>query len=217
MRGLLLVALLNALTPFVCAQRMGSLPPHFAPGYNRGAHPRAFFYPLAFSDPFYSGYLPSTGYAAASQPPVIILQTPAVPAPVPDRSPWPSEPLMIELRGDRYVKVSGEETSGAQMIDPTPDATSQPRGLSDPSTHTVAAPALPLAVLVFRDGHREEVSDYTIAGGILYARSDYYTTGSWNKRVELSSLNVAETVQSNQSRGVPFHFPTAPNEVIVGP
>jgi hypothetical protein len=217
MRGLLLVALLNAVTPLVCAQRMVSVPPRFAPGYNRGAHPHAFFYPLAFSDSFYSGYLPSTGYPAASQPPVIILQTPAVPAPVPDRSPSPSEPLMIELRGDRYVKVSGEETSGAQMIDPMPDAASPPRRLSDPSVQSMVAPVSPLAVLVFRDGHREEVSDYTIAGGILYARSDYYTTGSWNKNIELSSLNIPETVQSNQSRGVPFHFPTAPNEVIVGP
>ena len=71
--------------------------------------------------------------------------------------------------------------------------------------------------LVFRDGHREQVFDYTIADGVLYAHADYFTTGSWNRKIELSSLNLSETVKSNQSQGVRFQLPSAPNEVIVGP
>jgi hypothetical protein len=73
------------------------------------------------------------------------------------------------------------------------------------------------AVLVFRDGHREEVSNYTIADGILYTAGDPYTGGSWNKKIELSSLNLPETVKSNHLRGVRFHLPSAPNEVVVRP
>ena len=72
-------------------------------------------------------------------------------------------------------------------------------------------------VLVFRDGHSQEVSAYTIADGILYAASDYATTGEWTQAIQLSSLNVPETVATNSTRGVRLQLPAAPNEVIVGP
>lgn len=219
MRRLLFIALFAALAPWATAQRMVSAAPHLAPRFNRGGHPRSFFYPLGFSDPFYSDYLARTGYPVASQPPVVIVQAPPAAAPVPDRPSSPAQPLMIELRGDRYVRVSGPETSGAETITPEKfdQAPNPPRRRERRSGAAVAAPELPPAVLVFRDGHREEAPDYTIADGILYTRGDYYTNGSWNRKIELSSLNLPETVKSNQSRGVRFQLPTAPNEVIVRP
>jgi len=161
MRPLLLIALLALLTPCASAQRMVSASPHFASGFHRGGHPRAFFYPLGFSDPFYSDYLSSTGYPVASQPPVVIMQ--ALPAAVPaeDRFPSPAQPLMIELQGDRYVRVSGPEASRAEMIQPeeggqmqaTPSEQRRPSSAAVPAT---AARDLAPAVLIFRDGHREE-------------------------------------------------------------
>jgi|CZKD01.1.fsa_nt_gi hypothetical protein len=211
MRRFLLITLLAALAPCVNAQRMGAASPHFASRFNRGGHPRSSFFPLAYSDPFYADYLSSTGYPGASQPPMIILQSPQARAPEPERFAPPAQPLMIELQGDRYVRVSGPETSGTEMIDRMPD-----RPSSAP-IHAVAIPELPPAVLVFRDGHREEASEYTIADGVLYTRADYYTTGSWNRKIELSSLDVPETIKSNLSRGVKFQLPTSPNEVIVRP
>ncbi len=219
MRTLLLITLATAVTPCASAQRMVSASPRFAPGYNRGGHARSFFYPLAFSDPFYSDYLSSTGYPVVSQPPVIILQAPPAAAPVPERSSSPTQPLMIELQGDRYVQVSGQETSQTEvkMIDPMPDARRQQERSSGNEAHAVPTKEMPPSVLVFRDGHREQVFDYTIADGVLYAHADYFTTGSWNRKIELSSLNLSETVKSNQSQGVRFQLPSAPNEVIVGP
>src|ERR1019366_4530694 len=98
--------------------RMVSAAPHLAPRFNRGGHPRSFFYPLGFSDPFYSDYLARSGYPVASQPPVVIVQPPPAAAPVPDRPSSPAQPLMIELRGDHYVRVSGPETSGTETITP---------------------------------------------------------------------------------------------------
>ncbi len=75
----------------------------------------------------------------------------------------------------------------------------------------------PSTVLVFRDGSRERITDYTIADGILYAQADYYTEGSWNKPIALSSLDLTATVNENRARGVQFQIPAAPNQVIVGP
>jgi len=224
MRRVLLITLLAALAPCANAQRMVGSSPRFASGFNRGGPPRAFFYPLAFSDPFYSDYL-SRGYPVASQPPVVIVQAPPAAAPVPD-APAPAQPLMFELRGDRYVRVSSPEVSGTRMDAPTladqpttdqlPASARPPHRPSTTAIRTVAPPDLPPVVLVFRDGHREEASDYTIADGVLYTRGGY-STGSWNRKIELSSLNLPETLKSNQSRGVRFQLPSSPNEVIVRP
>ena len=41
-----------------------------------------------------------------------------------------------------------------------------------------AATEPPPAVLIFRDGHHEEASAYTIADGILYTSGDPYTGGT---------------------------------------
>jgi hypothetical protein len=82
-----------------------------------------------------------------------------------------------------------------------------------------ATPAqdLPPVVLVFRDGHSEEVRDYTIADGMLYARGDFYTDGYWNKKIDLFNLDVTQTLQANAAREVKFVLPSSPNEVITRP
>jgi hypothetical protein len=82
---------------------------------------------------------------------------------------------------------------------------------------STATPEIRPAVLVFRDGHHEEVSDYTIADGVLYTRLNFYTDGSWTRKIALSSLNLPDTITANQSRNLKFQLPTASNEVIVRP
>jgi hypothetical protein len=216
MRRVLLITLLAALAPCANAQRMGATAsPRFAARLNRGGFPRRSFLPLAYGDPFYADYLSSTGYPVASQPPMIFLQAPPADA-RPEPVSAPVQPLMIELQGDRYVRVSGPEMSGAGMIDHMPDPSRRMERPPSTASHAVAS-ELPPAVLVFRDGHREEAAEYTIADGVLYTHADFYTTGSWNKKIELSALNLPETIQSNQSRGVRFQLPSYRNEVIVRP
>ena len=127
---------------------------------------------------------------------------------------------MIELQGDRYVRVSGEESSTAEMrtIEPQTSVARQSTTVNANSKSPDRRPAeLAPVELVFRDGHREEVSDYTIADGVLYARGDYYRDGTWNRKIELKSLNMSETIQSNDARGVRLQLPTSPNEVITRP
>jgi hypothetical protein len=165
----------------------------------------------------YTDYLYGQGYPVASQPPVIFMQAPTADsarANARSEMTQPVEPLMIELQGDRYVRVSGEDQSGVNMIGAEQN---QPGGAPEIATSTAQRGDAPSVVLVFRDGHREEASDYTIAGGVLYTRSNYYADGSWTKQIDLSSLNLPETVASNKSRGAPFRLPSSPNEVIVGP
>src|SRR2546423_4032262 len=108
----------------VPAQRSASFSPHFSARRNPGAHTTShfrngdFFYPLALSDPFFSDYLSSTGYPVSSQPPVVMVQPASASTPEPNRFPPPAQPLMIELQGDHYVRVTGPEDSEAEIISP---------------------------------------------------------------------------------------------------
>jgi len=212
MRRLLLISLLVVIPSYLSAQRLGF--GHFTGRSAAGSgahsgyagHSPSSYYP-AFLDPLYSDYLSSAAYTDSAPPPVIFLQPPpAAPAPEP-----PAEPLMIELQGNSYVQISGDQSSQGQLLDQS-RLHELARKLSAPEI----PPPLP-TVLVFRDGHRLEVSDYTIADGFLYASSDYYRSGSWNQKIELAVLNLDETVSTNRSRGVTFRLPSAPNVVIVGP
>lgn len=215
------ISLLAAILPVALnAQRMSS-GGHFAPGRsgysfhgNSGsfAGRRSFAYPVGFLPDLYDDALLDSGYPVASQPPLVVMQYP----PAQERSPQPvstpMQPLMIELQGGRYVRISGDDDSRAEMID---REVVQPDSIS--GAGVTARNELPAAVLVYRDGHQQEVNDYTIADGMLYARGNLYADGASIRKIELSALNLPETIKANQSRGIRFLLPTAANEVIVGP
>jgi hypothetical protein len=242
--SLALAFLLTAQTPWAAAQRgsrAAASHPHSPTGnlaLAQNAHPFALRQSSRYNSPYTSlpfsffgdlftpDDLYSTGYPVASQPPTFLLQAASTLAgsnflakPKNDRQPASStQPLMIELQNGRYVRITstpanGEllesshaQTSNAQTRNAKPAITTEPRQKN-----------LPPAVLVFRDGHTEEVRDYAIANGILYARGDYYTDGYWNKKIVLATLNVPETLQANNQRNVKFILPSSPNEVITRP
>ena len=220
MNKVAVIALLAGLGPAAVAQRLPA-PPGFT-GLP-AASPAAFGHPTGpsgflpvFFDSSYPGYLTPSGYPAAPQPPVIVVETATPPPPAVERLPRPVQPLLIELQGNTYVQLSGEKETSIQRIeDEKPSKRFQRRAVESPQASRTNQ--RPSASLVFRDGHQEEVSSYTIAGNILYAGDDGHANRSWSRKIELSSLDLPGTVTSNQSRGIQFHCPTAPNEVIVGP
>jgi hypothetical protein len=215
MRRVVALILLLGTPATLAAQRMG-----FAPRFHgrtsgfHGEHFRHFgnsrgYYPLGLFDPYYADYF-DTGYPVASQPPLIVVQPQAASVPEPPAAPM--QPLMIELQGDRYVQVSGDQSPQAQMIVSPAPAKPITRS-NNPISFDSSSPA----ILIFRDGHREEVTGYTIADGRLYVTSNYLTTGFWIQYIELSTLNMPETIAANSGRPHPFRIPSSPNEVIVGP
>lgn len=225
MRNVLLIALLASLPSTTFAQRMGFTGSHFSGrsfqaergNFGSGRFGRGPHSYLPWLDPFYADYLTRTGYPVAAEPPVIILQTPPAAA-VPEPNPSPTQPLMIELRGNDYVQLSGEMDSGTKMIEGLsfPVSSEEPERKNELS-RPLQSPRYTITLLLFRDGHHEEVSNYTIVDGTLYASASYFSAGAWVRKVDLSSLNLPETITANQSRHVQFRLPQAPNEVIVGP
>ena len=74
---------------------------------------------------------------------------------------------------------------------------------------------LPPSVLVFRDGHQEEVERYVVQGDSLYTSADYWSTGSWTRRIPIAELDVPASTKLNAARGGKFSVPTRPYEVVV--
>jgi hypothetical protein len=157
-----------------------------------------------------------------SQPQVIVVQA-AAPAP-PPAAPAPRESLLIEWQGDHFVRstASARTAEGSETAPDYAEKSGVPgpaTGRSVPAQKNAAQPPreLPPAVLVFRDGRREEVSEYTIMSGTIYSKADYWTTGSWTRKIQIADLDVPATLKLNQQRGLNFVLPSSSNEVIVRP
>ena len=238
MRILVLAALLAAVIPWANAQRAGAAPARFAASphpatsfhsaLHRGAGASTFarfrefgrarpdqFSPYSlglFPDSFYpDGPVPSPD-SPGVQPEFLIKMLSALNAPSQIEKP-DSQSLLIELQGDRYVSLTSAEKHGGGaepiIIPPSPEKTRERK----PVTQSELLPV----TLLFRDGHSENVRDYTIADGVIYARGNYYSDGYWTKKIDLLALDLRETVDSNAARGVRFVLPSSPNEVITRP
>jgi hypothetical protein len=158
-------------------------------------------------------------------PQVIVVQSPQPPAaqsPAPIEEHRSAPPLLIEWQGDRYVRRTSDSASDARVNQPDYVATktSQPAGKQSVTTGPTqprSAVEPPPTTFIFRDGHEEQSSDYSIISGVIYTRGDYWTSGSWSKQIPLAQLDLPATLKANQDRGSPFRLPTAPNEIITRP
>jgi hypothetical protein len=183
-------------------------------GHPSGRRSTLLAYPYFYSDP------DDDSEEASQQPQVVVVQASA---PAPPAPPAPRESLLIEWQGDHFVRTtSAKDSAGAQIATDYSEkfaVPSFPAVRSGPGQKNTAQPPrdLPPAVLVFRDGHKNEVSEYTIMGGTIYSRADYWTTGSWTRKIQIADLDVPATLKLNQERGLKFVLPGSPNEIVTRP
>ena len=139
-------------------------------------------------------YPPSAPAPQAGPPPAPALEE--------SQQPLPS-PVLLELHGDQWVQVNSFRTASAETQPLSP-------GSQKPN-------ALAPAVLVFRDGHTEEVNSYSIIGPVIYTKSDYWASGKWTRKIQIADLDLPATLKQNQERGVKFELPSSPDEVMIRP
>jgi hypothetical protein len=152
------------------------------------------------------------------QPDTKVVEAPAKAAAEPPTP--PSQPLMIERQDNRFVRMSDAEANAAaadtqreRAMDSRKNGTpAQPSG-SEARGHAAETPA----VLVFRDGRRQEVESYSIIGGALYESASYYSSGYWTRKIQLAELDLPATVKLNRERGVNFVLPGGPNQIVTRP
>jgi hypothetical protein len=172
----------------------------------RGLFPPAFYnYPFLSSDYVYQ---PIANENVVPPTQFVIVQPPQEPAP----EQKPAELLLIERHGDRFVRIRETEQEEDVRV---PQNESREALISERSATRSPRPERQLTILIFRDGRREEASNYTIVDGVLYQATDFWSTGSWTKSINLALLNLPATVRENQVRGVKFFLPSGPHEVVV--
>ena len=144
-------------------------------------------------------------YADSYEPePAPVAQPAAAPAPVPVKAEPVPDPVLLELRGNQWVKV--ESFTSVQPAAP----------LYAPSPQVAVHQSAP-AVLVYRDGHSEELSSYSIIGPLIYPKGDYWSSGNWTRKIQIADLDLPATLKQNQDRGVKFELPSGPDEVMIRP
>jgi hypothetical protein len=188
---------------------------HFHQGHRADRGSTILAYPYFYSDSDYDS-------EAAPQPPQVVVVQAATPAP-PPAPPAPRESLLIEWQGDHFVRTTSMKDPAGALI--ATDYSEKSAAPPAPPTRSAAGPRsaaqppreLPPAVLVFHDGRKEEVSEYTIMNGIIYSKADYWSTGSWTRKIQIADLNVPATLKLNQERGLKFVLPASSNEVVTRP
>lgn len=153
---------------------------------------------------FYSDFDYGDGFDEAPRPQYIVQQS--APAPVQHHS----EPMLLELQDDHWARITnGESHTGGEL------GVASASGAN--SRRTSGSETLPPATLVFRDGHQEQIGKYMIVGSTIFTRSDFWTSGSWTRKVEVAELDIPATLKLNQERGAKFTLPSGPNEVMIRP
>lgn len=189
-------------------------------GHSSGRRSTLFPYFYDYADYGYDNY----GYD--NQEPAPLASAPAAVTTVQELPAAPAESLLIEWQGDHFARITlSQKISDAEPIAPDYSEQSHPeksrlRSSPVPSTRAAVAQTpreLPPAVLVFRDGRHEEISNYTIMSGTIYSNADYWTSGSWTKKIQIADLDVPATLKLNHENGLNFILPAGPNEVVVRP
>ena len=196
----------------VFSRRSGTPPPFVRPHRAHRNFPNSLYWPYFYPDYDY-GYDSEPEIVEA--PPQIVEQV-APPAPV---APAPDS-VVIELQGDHWVRVTNYGQSQVDGQYGLPESARSAGSEIATARRTEAAELpreVPAAVLVFRDGHHEEIGKYVVVGTTLYTSADYWSSGSWTRKVQLSALDVPATLKLNQDRDTRFTLPSGPNEVMVRP
>lgn len=207
----------------VLAQHRLGTPGGFSPGFKGssfrasgrhstailgGTHRRFDRYSPGFYG-YYDGFPYYSDYYGPSEPEYPPQEAPAPQAPAPQVKSEPlPDPVLLELRGSQWVRVTNFGESTERSL--------QGGTAGEPQT-SAKLPETPAAILVFRDGHTEEVNSYSIIGEKIYTKSDYWSTGAWTLTIPIADLDIAATLKQNQQRGVKFDLPSGPDEVMIRP
>lgn len=101
-------------------------------------------------------------------------------------------PTIFEHNGQlSSASAANYETRGMQR-EPAPD---------EMASEAATPAALTQTVLVFRDGHQQEVANYAIAGSKLIV------LGEKTEKIQLNDLDLNATTKANEDRGVDFKMP----------
>jgi hypothetical protein len=128
--------------------------------------------------------------------PVVVAAEPE-PQPVEVVEEEPPAPTVFEHRRTSE-RVSSAPVTRAR---PEPEVAAEPEAITPSPAE--AREQIP-TVLVYRDGHQQEVSNYAIVGQTLYELGAFVA-----HKIPLAELNLKATIKANDERGVEFAMPAS--------
>ena len=188
--------------PSVTSLNFGNMPhpvhPIFHPGF--GFHNPAFgfnhHHGNGFVTPIFGSFYVPYAY------PVYVMDYPVDDSMAADYASRPVDRSTI----DAQEMVRHElDSLRSEIEDYRADLYSQRQAEQAPTKPEAQEPQIP-TVLVFKDGHQLEVTNYAIVGNTLYDVS-----GGRTKKVALAELDLPATVKQNDQRGLDFRVPATVN------
>ncbi|HEU5453021.1 MAG TPA: hypothetical protein VFU76_13595 [Terriglobales bacterium] len=170
---------------------MGCVNPLFSPGVNslsgtvqfgdvnvRGSHrrPRGWAAPAYYPYAYTYPIYDTTDYTEPAEPVA------------PPETLQPVQPVQIQIQVEDKRAPLPEPAAEA----PAPKQAPEPVQLGPPT------------ILVFRDGHQQEVQNYAIVGKTLYDLGTFVA-----HKIPLADLDLPQTIKVNEDRGVDFTLPNS--------
>jgi len=147
-----------------------------------------------YTYPYYPAYYP---YYSVTDP--TVYGGPLDGAPVADDDQYMGGPTIFDRRGDgQYIRPAAP---------PPGPSVSPDRFAADamPAPEAPPEPPQPDTVLIFKDGHKQQVSNYAIVGANLFDLSN-----GRRQKIALSDLDVDATQKANEDQGIDFRLPSLP-------
>lgn len=169
-----------------------------APGVPNGQHHHHHYpnYPYYPYYPYYYSYYP-----------VIDPYTYGAPmdagAPPSDEDQYQGGPTIFDRRGSGNLYPNDYNAQqGQQSPAPAPAAPVASAASPEPPPESPQPPT----ILVFKDGHKQEVTNYAIVGANLFDLSQ-----GRRQKIAIADLDVEATHQANEDQGIDFRLPSSPS------
>lgn len=158
------------------------------------------YFPAYYYDPYLSGY----GYAN----PAVIEDNSSLPGAgtfntmSPTYRPSVGNDSVIEEQGGRFY----ERTTTERSSEPLPEPSRSQPAASAPAVSANGNEENDVrTLLIFKDGHRLEISNYAIMGTTVYVFAGD------RRKIPLTELDIDSTIKANEERGTDFHVPPPQN------
>jgi hypothetical protein len=166
-------------------------------------HHRDYIYP--YYVPYYIPYYPADNYDGSADQ--ALTDAPE------DPEQYQGGPTIFDRRGAGVPAPNDYQAAKPKIAVPKPPAPvpaddDQTLATKVPEPVSPAAPAIavqPATILIFKDGHRQEVGNYAIVGPNLFD-----LTPGHRMKIALSDLDLAATQKANDDEGNDFQLPQNP-------
>ena len=153
--------------------------------------------------PYFIPYYPVVDPYAYGGP--VAEQAPAA-ADEEQEDPYQGGPTIFDRRGSGARHPNDYEGQDSKVAVPRPDPAPEINAEAAPLPAPSPVASQPNTILVFKDGHKQEVGNYAIVGTNLFD-----LTPGHRQKIALGDLDVPATEKANDDQGVDFKLPELPS------